>query len=364
MKICHMTSVHPWDDVRIFLKECQALAKAGYDVYLVAEGIDREEKGVHIVGCGEKPAGRRARMGQFARIVYEKALALDCDVYHFHDPELLPYGVKLKDAGKMVIFDSHEDVSGQILDKEWIPGPLRSIISFVYKIYETMCVKKFDAVVAATPHIAELFSGRAKKTIDINNFPKLDDIVFHEAPFDEREKVICFAGGINELRGESVMLQAMKNVYGKLVLAGPYDENGVYRLKGDNVSYLGKINRKSVNELYGKSRIGIVLYQPAENHFASQPIKMFEYMAAGLPIVASDFNHWKKIIEMSDCGICVNPTDPNAVSDACNSLLEKPAEAQEMGKRGRRYVLEKYNWQNEEEKLLRLYEDVLGCKKC
>ena len=110
-RVCHMTSAHDWYDDRIYLKECQSLVDAGYNVYLVAEGIDRKENGVHIVGCGEKPASRRERMRGFAKKIYERAVELDCDLYIFHDPELLPYGVKLKRLGKRVIFDSHEDVT-------------------------------------------------------------------------------------------------------------------------------------------------------------------------------------------------------------------------------------------------------------
>ena len=355
-KVCHMTSVHDWNDDRIFLKECQSLSAAGYEVYLVAEGIDREEKGVHLVGCGEKPVGRRERMSGFARKVYERALALDCDIYHFHDPELLSYGLKLKKLGRRVVFDSHEDVSGQILDKEWIPFILRKIIAICYKKYETYCVKRFDAVVTATPHIAEQFNGRCSEVVVINNYPKLDDIVFHDTPFEHREPIICYAGGISEIRGGKVMVDAITGVNGKILLAGPYDEKYFAEAKHDNVEYLGRITRSEVNNLYGKSRAGIVLYQPAENHYASQPIKMFEYMAAGLPFVASDFPHWKSIVEKDNCGICVDPTKPEAVRDACKYLLDNPEVAQEMGRRGHEAVIAQYNWKNEEKKLLELYD--------
>ena len=125
------------------------------------------------------------------------------------------------------------------------------------------------------------------------------------------------------------------------------------------VQYVGKITRAQVNDLYGKSRAGIVLYQPAENHYESQPIKMFEYMAAGLPFVASDFPHWKSIVEKNKCGICVDPSNAEAVREACLYLLNNPSEAQEMGRRGHEAIMSQYNWKNEERKLLGLYDELL-----
>lgn len=224
MKVCHITSAHDTDSSRIFLKECVSLAQAGYEVYLVGRGESYDKNGVHIVGVGEIPESRRKRMMEGAKRVYEKALALDCDIYHFHDPELLPYGLKLKRKGKKVIFDSHEDVPAQIMDKEWIPLPVRKTVSRIYKAYETHVVKQLNAVVAATPHIAEQFEGRAKRIVVINNYPKLDDIEFHTTPFSEREPIICFAGGISEIRGEKVMVEAMKDVDGILILAGDHEK--------------------------------------------------------------------------------------------------------------------------------------------
>lgn len=124
------------------------------------------------------------------------------------------------------------------------------------------------------------------------------------------------------------------------------------------IRFIGKISRKEVNELYGKSRAGIVLYQPLANHFQSQPIKMFEYMAAGLPVIASNFPLWKKIIEENKCGICVDPQDIKAVSKACKKLMDNPQLGQQMGLAGYEAVRQKYNWKIEEQKLWKLYQDL------
>lgn len=124
------------------------------------------------------------------------------------------------------------------------------------------------------------------------------------------------------------------------------------------LKFIGKINRKEVNELYGRARTGIVIYQPEANHMKAQPIKMFEFMAAGLPVVASNFPLWKKILEGAGCGICVDPMNAQEVQDACLYMIEHPEEAQRMGKRGRAAVVEKYSWDREEKSLLKLYETL------
>lgn len=354
-KVCHMTSAHDWNDDRIWLKECQALADAGYDVYIVSEGIDREESGVNIVGCGKKPKSRRERMRGFAKKVYERALVLDCDIYHFHDPELLPYGVKLKKLGKRVVFDSHEDVPGQILDKEWLPFPVRKLVSVAYKLYETNCVKQFDAVVTATSHIAEKFYGRCCKVTVINNYPKLNDIVFHDSSFEQRKPIICYAGGISENRGEKIMVDAMKGVEGTLILAGPHD---AMSLLDGAVKYVGFIDRDKINELYGEAVMGLCILKPTPNYYYSKPIKMYEYMAAGLPFICSDFPAWKEVVKESGAGICVNAENIQEVRKAILELLNDRKMAQQMGQRGRAWVIRNCTWEQEREKLLSLYNAI------
>lgn len=361
-RVCHFTSAHDAYDDRIFLKECISLKKAGYEVFLAAKGESAAEGGIKIAGCG-MPGNRFERIFLFSRKVYKRALQADAYIYHFHDPELMPYALKLKRKGKKVIFDSHEDVPSQILDKDWIPFFLRRIISKSYKAYESYAVRRIDAVIAATPHIAKQFKGRAKKVEIINNYPKLDDIVFHDRPFTEREKIVCYAGGIGEIRGENVMVEALKGVDADLLLAGEREGGPVTDSEYKRIRYLGRISRKEVNELYGRSRAGLLLYQPAQNHFEAQPIKMFEYMAAGLPFVASNFPLWKRIVEENGCGICVDPQDVEAVREACGKLVSDPEMGQRMGRAGYKAVMDKYNWKNEEQRLFGLYRELVNNEK-
>src|SRR5699024_2888763 len=113
--VVHLTSVHPRFDTRIFFKECQSLALSGYKVSLIVADVFHNEtkSGVVIIDVG-KSQDRLDRIINVTRRVYSQALSLDADVYHVHDPELLPCALKLKRKGKIVVFDSHEDVSKQL----------------------------------------------------------------------------------------------------------------------------------------------------------------------------------------------------------------------------------------------------------
>lgn len=164
IKVCHLTSVHRTTDVRIFHKQCTSLAKAGYETYLVGPGQSRSENGVNVIGVGEATGGRLSRMTRFANKVYKVALAIDADIYHFHDPELLPYGLRLKKKGKTVIFDAHEIYPEQILSKTYL-GIFRGLISSVFSIYEKYVVAKLDAVAVVTPHMIDIYISLSKRTL-------------------------------------------------------------------------------------------------------------------------------------------------------------------------------------------------------
>ena len=187
ISITHLTSVHTRYDTRIFIKMCSSIASnKNFEVNLVvADGKGNETKNnVNIIDIGAKTGGRISRMTTTAKKIYTHAKALDSDIYHLHDPELIPLGLKLKKIGKKVIFDSHEDVGKDILSKEWISIYVRKIMSEIYEIYETYACKKFDYIVTATPYIRDKFIEINRNTVDINNFPILGELS-NETPWDE-----------------------------------------------------------------------------------------------------------------------------------------------------------------------------------
>jgi len=359
LKICHVTSAHDQFDDRIYLKECRSLVQAGYEVYLLSRDVALVKEGITFVQCGTPKSSRIIRILRSSSRFFKAAITLDCDVYHFHDPELLPCALKLKKRGKIVIFDSHEDVPSQILDKYWIPYPFRKLVSSIYKRYESHVVKRLDGIVAATPTIAKKFENRASRVVIINNFPILGDINYRPKDFSERDAKVCYVGGLSEDRGLSIMTSAIQNVQMKLILAGEY-KNSKYLISKPNVEYVGWVDRKELDELYSRAIGGLLVLQPTKNYYTSQPIKMYEYMAAGLPIIASNFQYWKEIIEDNGCGICIDPDSVEELQQAIVYIDKNRSEAQKMGKRGFELVAKRFNWGVEEKKLIEFYEELFS----
>lgn len=174
ISICHVTSVHPAKDVRIFHKECRSLAKE-YEVYLIAPNVkDEIAEGVHILGVS-LPKGRLKRMLNLDA-VYKKALEVDAAVYHFHDPELMRIGLRLKRKGKKVVFDSHEDVPQQLLTKEYLPSWSKKPLSAIYAAIERRCLKQYDALISVTPSIVERLETINPRTVMVTNYPSVSEI--------------------------------------------------------------------------------------------------------------------------------------------------------------------------------------------
>ena len=364
-RIVHMSSVHEPFDTRIFHKECKTLAMAGYDVTLIiprAEG-DVVRDGVKLRAI-TPPRDRRERLTRTIWNVYRAAVRENAEIYHFHDPELIPVGALLKMRGKRVIYDVHEDYAVTMQDKKWLPRILQTPASLAVRICEAAAASACDRVISVTPTIAAKFP--PKKTRLVQNFPWTRELRIPDSlPYEQRAAVVVYVGWLANARGIREMAKAAEiaaqEVPLKLVVAGGVRSGALAELdhgKNGEVEYVGQLNRPQVAELLARARAGLLMSHPTRNYINAQPNKLFEYMSAGLPVVASDFPLWRKIIRSSNSGLLADPLNPQAIAEALVWLLRHPAEAAEMGRNGQRAVAEKYNWEHESKSLISTYEEL------
>jgi glycosyltransferase involved in cell wall biosynthesis len=368
-KVCVLTSAHPAFDVRIFHKECKSLARAGYDVTLIATAM---ENGFHEgIALKTLPAwkNRFHRFLHGAIAVYKSALEVDADVYHFHDPELIPAALLLRLHGKKVIYDIHEDLPRTISYKPYIPNALCGVISRTVELLEGWASGRFSALVTATPAIGNRFRKVNENVTVLNNYPRMEEI---ESPVGlshkHREASLLYVGmRITRARGAEEMIHAMgllpRNLRARLKLVGSWDSPelpvALSKIPGwGRVTFVGPLGRAEVASELQRACAGLVILHPEPNYLTSQPVKLFEYMCAGIPVIASDFPVCREIIAEARCGILVNPLDPREIAKAMEFLLTHPEEAQEMGRHGFQAILERYNWANEEKALLQFYNDL------
>ncbi len=363
-RVCHLSSVHRATDTRILFKECSSLAKR-YEVLLIANHVKEETiNNVKIIPF-KKINNRFFRILFSPLIIFFIALKYKAEVYHIHDPELLITLILFKIFTRSkLIYDIHEDVVSDIQSKKYLTKFSKKLIIIFFSIIEKFAVKLSDYNITATPYIRDKFLKLNQNTLDINNYPIIDEL---KAKRNPKDKVICYVGNITEIRGLSNIIKSLKCIDIELHLAGEYEpikyREELISLKGwSKVKEHGYINRKKMKEILSFSNAGLVLFEPEPNHVNAQPNKLFEYMSASIPVIGSNFPLWREIVLKNNCGILVDPKNPQEIANAIKYILNNKDKAKMMGRNGRRAVKEKYNWQNEEKKLFDVYNKLIGKK--
>lgn len=365
-KVCILTTVHPPFDGRIFHRAAKTLAVSGYNVALIAthdkcEVVD----GIRIIPM----AKRTTRVSRMFRTLSVLLLAIKqkADFYHFHDPELLPAGILLKIfTNAKVIYDVHEDHPETMLSKYYLPRSFRPYMSCIFDIFEKSVSRLFDYIIPATEGIEKHFKHVSKKTSVVKNYPTQRPVSkrkYNRKMASDQHTLICTGGfaeqyGINE---EVRCLGFIRDFNVKLKLIGKFHtkvfEDKVKSFpEFQGVEFLGWVPYEEVCQHLLTADVGLVTYHPLPYMIDALPTKIFEYMSAGLPIVASNFPLWERIILENKCGLTVNPLDPQEIAKEIEYLLGNPEERRKMGENGRKAFMEKYNWDHEKKKLLQIYE--------
>lgn len=371
-RVCHITTVHDPDDTRVFHRECRSLVEHGYDVHLIApcQG-DYVKDGVSVHAI-PRVQNRFVRCTVVAWRAMVAALRLRADIYHYHDPELMPIGFLLRwPCAKRVVFDIHESVGRQILEKHWIPRPLRAVASHIYRIAER-CLTVGQELIVAPERCAREYQRHVHV---VRNYPRLGvrASALGETGADARHtRLLIYVGSIRRDRGADLYLELAERLRGdgcecQVKLIGPYVEGYGCQLRQriearglqDIVEVMGRLDHSQAMAYIARATIGLCLLLPLPNNTVGLSTKLFEYMMMGVPVLASDFESWRQYVAGEGAGLMVDPTDVAAVATACRYLLEHPAEAAGMGAAGRTAVEERYNWEAEAAKLFGCYDVML-----
>lgn len=362
-KVLVLSSAHPWDDERVFNKITKSLAKR-YNTILcaVAEQDMQVVDGIKIYGL--KKLSRTKRYKNYSKIVKivkeEKP-----DVIHFHDPDLLLLALYFKFVlKKKVIYDVHEDYSLAFKDREYLPKFFRSIFAFIFDLFEKVVSKLFDGVVAVTEEIFNKFNCRNK--VILKNFPTVD-MYEKRRNYDISGTInLVYIGSVSYHRGITNLILAVKDLLNldiKLDIIGPAESKEyleqIKKFENEKIKIWGRVPKSCIPNILKNVHIGFVTLLPKRRYLTSLPLKLFEYMAAGVPVIASNFELWRNIIEDSSCGIVVDPTDVDQIRDAILYFYNNRHEIVNKGQNGYKAFVEKYNWSKEEEKLFDFYTKII-----
>ena len=367
-KIVHVTSVHRWGDVRIFQKQCRSLAANGYDVVLVAVAPqDMTHDGVRLRAL-PTPRSVWHRMLVTACQAMRVAWRERADLYQIHDAELLPWAFVMRCAGRTVIYDMHENLPKDLLDKTWLPRWLRPLLATCARLVERVLLFRMPVIFAEESYAREYPWVRDAQII--LNLPRTEILPSPSAKRDD-PPMVGYIGGVAVDRGSAVTVKALARLKDRGLAVGWHcvgptwprhladdlaresDEAGIH------IVLHGYLPHDEGWAVMNRCVVGLAVLEPRPNFVESLPTKLFEYMALELPVIASDFPLYRRIVDDAECGICVDPYDAEALADAIQSLVANPERAQQMGRRGREAVFTRYNWATELGKLIAFYEQRL-----
>lgn len=373
--ICVCTSVHRAWDVRIFEKEILTLLKRHRVIYVAPE-TDSQPPRIPA-GLTYIPLKKtHNRLLRFFRVlfVFRQLFSLRDQVvsYHVHDPELSIALAALKIlTGKYCIYDVHENHSAAIRDRFWIPLFLRRLFSAAFSIIEKICTPFFDAVVCVSDEIAQLYPNTDK--IVLPNYPS--KMHYHSIPrFDQKKPYILLAGGLTRVRGVLPAVQAFVMAElpeeFQLILLGWFESEDLKRTilkiladsdKKNRYQYIPFVPYRESLRYVKESAIGIIPYLDYLNHRFGIPTKIFEFMAAGTPIIYNSLPNYRRLLEPYQLGLSVDCSDIIAISKAMEKLAHNPLLRQKIGEQARQLFLTKFNWEQQENVLLNLYEFPSRC---
>lgn len=360
-KVAVITVVHRPADARIFHKQIPALVASGYDVHYIAPLVADFEAAATSIGCTYHPlraiksrVGRPRRWLELARHLMSPSS--DYDVWHFHDPELLIVLVPLRmlrfRSNPALIYDAHETYSATVKDRYWIPAYAVDVVSFLTRHLEAWGARQCDLTIAATETIQSYFQDLGADTRLVRNYPLRTTSVEHQIRASTPVRFV-YVGGLLASRKVAELVELFASIdptVAHLTIAGPFEdsdyEDRVMSLMNPSVEYLGMVPFEKLGEVFDEADVGVVLLEATPNHLDSLPTKLFEYFAAGLAVLASDFRSWDRFVSEPGTGVQVDPENLDEVRAAILALASDPTALASM-QRASRLAAASYSWEPE-----------------
>ena len=358
IKVVHITTVHPRDDVRIKVKFANSWAALGPTELIVCDGLpDETIDGIRIHGL-HKRSSRPARMLlaplDCLRLLLRKN---DRCVVHLHDPELLLVALFMRWAGYKVVFDLHEDLIDQVISKPYLHRHVAKMISLGLRLVYPILLRTANAHIAATSAISESYSWRVGRSIPVVYNYVLRSETRDPGSYAPESQTLVYSGEITEIRGIWRMLaisEALPEGW-RMVLCGRFRTDALLAKCQKHpgwarIDYRGYVSRTEVRQIYEQAACGLVLFDKQPNHMDSLPNKLFEYMGNSVPCITTNIPRWKDLVEENDVGICVPSEDDAAMLEQITAYLADPQWRARHANNGASLVREKYTWEPEFEK--------------
>ncbi len=372
LRICVATTVHYAFDTRIYFKQVRSLSKR-FIVDYYSQGCsdgkpEPSGKFISLPRSDTKFGRIKVNFGLFKLLWISKY-----DIYHFHDPELILLGLFLKLKKKQVIFDMHEDISRQIENKEWIPKLIRSPLTYIFSKLENYLPKAFDFVLLAEDSYLEKYGGIENCAV-IHNYPVKQQN--QKKDYKLNSLKLVYVGDIRRIRGIIEYLRLLKkardsNLGLRLILIGRFADESIKKECFDFinmnslkklVTYYNRLPNDRIYDIIRQCDLGLALLHPIPNYVSSYPTKLFEYMSVGLPVLASNFELWNKIVKHNDCGYTVNPFDISEAFKFIEKYFHNANLLKKHGENGINLITDKFNWEREAEHLFKVYNDLTSIR--
>lgn len=358
MRILVVTVVHHPQDARIYFREINALLNRGHQVSFAAAfdsfPVNELDSRIELITITRSSGRKRIKSLLDARRIL-KSRSIDFDLVLIHDPELL----FVASASQVpVVWDVHEDTVAAISGRDWIPNFLKRPLKKLIQKLETNAEKKYSLILAETDYQQRF---RKVHTIVPNTVEIKPYIETHP------DKSVIYLGSITSLRGAEVLLKVAELIKPngiKLELVGdcpePELKNKIEQAQtGGNVIWHGFVPNEQARELLVGKLAGLSLLRKHPNYLVSQPTKIYEYQAAGIPVITTALPHAENLINLSQSGFVVEFDDAESVAERIIELAADRSLWQKLGKNGHEYVIQHHNWNVDQNKFIAALEAAL-----